>query len=168
MSLERLEYLKDQIRKERNTHTKSELIYEVLEVFIALQTDESWKDLINLRNGRLDGTKIALELCASRNVWRKPKFAQKLNELNEALLEKKIAFDKDAQAVVGRSIVSDEGVVNPIQELNEAKLKARLKRAQDELALANLRIQELEKRLVKYEKLSELEKALTGLRRVRA
>lgn len=168
MSIGKLEHLKGKIRKERNTHVKSELVFEAFEIFIELQTDHSWKGLINLKTGRVDGTKIAAELGASRNIWRKEKFANELQALNDELLEKKIAFDKANSATPKRPSIPTESISNPIQDLHEAKLKAQLKRALDHLSLANLRIQELEKRLTKYESLSELERALNGLRRMQA
>jgi hypothetical protein len=167
MSIEQLEVLKDSIRRERNTHNKSELVYKALEVFIELQTDESWKTLINLRNGKLDGTKIAEEICASRNIWRKENFAVRLQELNVEMLSKGLVSNADDVESKGEVFSGyPSAVFNPILEAHDVKFRAQLKRTQDKLSLANIRIQELEKRLVKFEKLSELDNALTDLRRI--
>lgn len=146
MSITRLEELKIAIDKERNTHAKSTLVYEALEVFIELQTDDTWRGMVNHRTGSVNATEIASKLGVSRNIWRKPIFADRLRELNLKLYSNGIISNTENN-------LSQEGLthplldVNPIQEVREAKLRLKLQLMEEKLASAEFRIRELEKQL---------------------
>ncbi len=169
-----LECLKEKIRHMSAGAKKGDAIYEALLMWMPLQTDEDWVRLINAKTKSLNQREIAAELCATDNIWKKERFRALLDEMNKDVIERglikkalpyvsddKSGFDSSRMNEVPRS----DG--NPIKELAEMRLKTKLRKVEDKLHLANIRIKKLETELEKYTGLSELNRAIEKLTKPR-
>ncbi|MDN3632570.1 MULTISPECIES: hypothetical protein [Vibrio] len=166
-----LEVLKVEIRKLPASPKRGDAVYKALQVWIPLQTDEDWVRLVNEKSKKLNQREIAAELCASDNIWKKERFRTLLEQMNKNVVEKGLLevaipyVSRDSASPKKTEPVPD--AENPIKKLQDAKLKADLRRTEGKLQQANLRIRRLEAELKKYTDLSELNRALEQLTRQR-
>ncbi|HCG7178853.1 MULTISPECIES: hypothetical protein [Vibrio] len=167
-----LEVQKEKIRKLPASPKRGDMVYEALRVWIPLQTDEDWLRLINVKSKKLNQREIAAELCATDNIWKRERFRILLDEMNDDVIEKGLLNKTIDPSVRSDSEIplKPEAVTNtenPMKQLEEAKLKAKLLLTEGKLQQANLRIRKLEAELKKYTELSELNRALEQLTRPR-
>lgn len=166
-----LEVLKEKIRKMPAGKKRGDAQYRALLLWIPLQSDDEWMSFIKDKDGLLNGVEVASEVCASRNIWKTERFRNKLDSLNEMVQEKGLVDKVRPYAIKEMESptkpVNSEHDVNPIAELAKVRLQTQLKRTEEKLHVATLRVSYLEKELRKYKDLSELNRALDGLRKQR-
>ncbi len=164
-----IEVLKEQIRLMSASKKKGEAVYQALQLWIPIQEKEDWLRLINNKTGKLNQREIAAEFCTTDNIWKTERFRNSLDRMNNIV--KTSCYEKSIQP----TLVSDnestkansEPEDNPMKELADMRLKAKLQLTEGKLHQANIRISHLEKELIKYTELSELNRAIGQLMKPR-